>query len=565
MDYEVGDKVEVLVEIYGRRSWHPATVVVVLPDQERCIVEYDNEDGARDTVDWADIRRRPPASEVEDSDDDGDEERNPASGGDIFFKAGDRVELLRSHPDYGDAWYPATVEYLVDPESETYRVRRDSGPRRSPDEEEEEEEEHQELGMANFRPAVVESEFMPLDLRPGAQVEARCDGVWAIGAVLGAVGSSQYRVAIGEEVKVIKEVRDLRPRYKWDWENREWRVVASFPPKSASVKRPRSPVERASDDEHDYDYESTVTKRSMKQRQHLGGMPDGSEHALVSTMDNVSVLHFALKLSRSSVHLKKRCEEQWNPHSSLDATMMQLSTMGIRGSMSDQGLTATFNSSFQANQNEDEVATQLPFIKRLPLWSSFEEMEVFKKMPQQPHFGPLQKEEPLLREGIALGLMGTFANVAESISHSSIEDSYKLFQDKDSALSQMKRFGFNVDKLQKCLNKLIKMKSEYARRITEKDIVQAQKQSNEDSCSKVNSLRDKKVKMLVQLAQELQKLDEEKKAREEEFLELEEAESMVDKACQDIKEHGHHHALHPWEYSSGVMHATKRTLGQPMG
>ncbi|TVU01309.1 hypothetical protein EJB05_53237, partial [Eragrostis curvula] len=234
---------------------------------------------------------------------------------------------------------------------------------------------------------------------------------------------------------------------------------------------------------------------------------------------------------------KKICEEQFNPHSSLDATKMQLSTMGIHGSLSDQGLTATFNSSFQANRNEDEVATQLPFVKSLPAaWSSFEEMEVFKKMPQQPHFGPLQKEKPIQREGTALGLMGSFANVVESISNSSIEDSYELFQDKDYMLSQLKHFGFSVDKLQTCLDKLIRMKSEYAKLITERDIVQVQKQSKRDSCSKVDSLCDEKVKMLMQLVKELQQLDEEKEAREAEFSELEEAESMVDKACHDMKE-----------------------------
>ncbi|TVU31543.1 hypothetical protein EJB05_23230, partial [Eragrostis curvula] len=622
MDYEVGDKVEVLVEIYGSRSWHPATVVAVRPDLQRCIVEYDYEEDARDTVDWVDIWRRPLASEVEESEDDSDEERHPATGG-FFFKAGDRVELLRSHPDYGDAWYPATVECVVDPESETYRVQRVSGPRRSPDEEE---EEHQEQGMANFRPAVVESEFL-LDLRHGAQVEVRCDGGWAIGVVLGAVGASQYRVAIGEKVKVIKEVRDLRPRYKWDWENREWSVIASFPPKgicivelfyslsdcdvtvnlmsirkshfvvfslwmkcfthalnskplgdtfsweqflltieiiygckfdaypnllgikglllswllSACVKRPRSPVERASDDdERSSDPESIETKRSIKQQKHLGGMPDGSGHALVSNMDNVSgntncVLRKKVttkKGSKRKFHLKKSREEQSNPHSSLDATTTPLSTMGICGSLSDQGLTATLNNSCQANRNEDEVATQLPFIKSLPAWSLFEEMEVFKKMPQQPHFGPLQKEKPIQHEGIALGLTATFAIVVECISNSCIEDNYESFQDKDYVFSQLKHFGFSVDKLQTCLNKLIEMKSEYAKHITERDIVQAQKQLKRDSCSKVDSLRD----LLMRLGLELLPLAEEKKAREAEISELEEAESMVKKACHDIKE-----------------------------
>ncbi|TVU01310.1 hypothetical protein EJB05_53238, partial [Eragrostis curvula] len=332
-------------------------------------------------------------------------------------------------------------------------------------------------------------------------------------------------------------------------------------PESTSVKCPRSPVETASDDEHNYGSESIVTKRSTKQRRHLGGMPDssehalvsnkdnsasvkrprssvdwasdgehnydsesvvtkrsmnmldGSEHALVSNMDNVSRTTNGVlvkkKVTTKKVHLKERCKEQLNPHSSLDATTMQLSTMGIRGSLSDQGLTATLNSSCQANGNEDEVATQLPFIKNSSLWSLFEEIEVFKKMPQQPHFSPLQKETPIEREGTALHLMLEFAY--ESI-------------------------RFSVEKLQTCLNKLIEMKSEYAKHITKRDVLQAQKQLKGDSCSEIDNQREEKIKMLMQLGQELQQLDEAKKAREAEFSELEEEENMVDKACQDIKE-----------------------------
>ncbi|TVU02181.1 hypothetical protein EJB05_52324, partial [Eragrostis curvula] len=246
-------------------------------------------------------------------------------------------------------------------------------------------------------------------------------------------------------------------------------------------------------------------------------MPDGFEHTSVSNKDNGSLLHCDSKLLRLKYVLmcmfcsvstyvkvstntsclvsgntgtykegntgreklkfgKKRLEEQYNPHSSLDATTMQLSTMGKHDSLLDKGMTATIDSSCEANRNEHQVATYIPFVKNFPVWSTFEEMEVFKKMPQQPHFGPLQKEWHVRREGIALGLMGSFANVVESIRKSSIEDSDESFEENSCILSQLKDNGFSVDKLQTCLNELIQMKSKYAKHIKEKDVVQAQKQ-----------------------------------------------------------------------------------------
>jgi hypothetical protein len=44
-----------------------------------------------------------------------------------------------------------------------------------------------------------------------------------------------------------------------------------------------------------------------------------------------------------------------------------------------------------------------------------EKIEVFENLPQLPHFGKLIGCPPELREGKALGLMASFANIAESI------------------------------------------------------------------------------------------------------------------------------------------------------
>ncbi|KAF9592818.1 hypothetical protein IFM89_017437 [Coptis chinensis] len=61
------------------------------------------------------------------------------------------------------------------------------------------------------------------------------------------------------------------------------------------------------------------------------------------------------------------------------------------------------NSNLNVLENES-----LPFIKSSPGWKDVESNEIFRSMPQKPHFRPLQKKPELLREGKALGLMACF-------------------------------------------------------------------------------------------------------------------------------------------------------------
>ncbi|OEL19247.1 hypothetical protein BAE44_0019734 [Dichanthelium oligosanthes] len=61
-------------------------------------------------------------------------------------------------------------------------------------------------------------------------------------------------------------------------------------------------------------------------------------------------------------------------------------------------------------------------------------MDVFKKVPQKPHFRPLQVFSPPLREGMAIGLMATFARSVENIRKISLADSMDSFEEESSTL-----------------------------------------------------------------------------------------------------------------------------------
>jgi len=108
---------------------------------------------------------------------------------------------------------------------------------------------------------------------------------------------------------------------------------------------------------------------------------------------------------------------------------------------------------------------RVPFVKASPIWDQIEPLEVFRKVPQQPHFLPLQQFMPELREGMAIGLMVTYATLVESVKKSCINDNIDLFERKINALAHLEENGFDVKSLQHSLNKLVQIKWDHTQHL----------------------------------------------------------------------------------------------------
>ncbi|KAG0530225.1 hypothetical protein BDA96_05G167300 [Sorghum bicolor] len=190
------------------------------------------------------------------------------------YEVGDKVEVVRHRKAYGESWFPATVRVVVDDLSyvvEYFDLEEEGegGPEKATE----------YLHWRFIRPAVEhsprESEFQ---LRPGAAVEAYCDGAWSPGVVRRVLGEGEYEIGIvvakKSEMLVTKVVPLLKPQYKWN--GKQWRIAtpkrqANSRRRSVSGKSPRSPVEVSSGNE-----EHSLEKNTLT---------EGSEHASVSEMD----------------------------------------------------------------------------------------------------------------------------------------------------------------------------------------------------------------------------------------------------------------------------------------
>ncbi|XP_039834358.1 uncharacterized protein LOC120695113 [Panicum virgatum] len=146
---------------------------------------------------------------------------------------------------------------------------------------------------------------------------------------------------------------------------------------------------------------------------------------------------------------------------------------------------------------------QVPFVKRSPVWAIFDAWDVFKKVPQQPHFRPLMEFSPALREGICIGLMTTFASTVKDISESSIADNIASFKEKITTLCHLEEHGFDVQFLRCSLVKLIQIKSDHTSYLTEKDQLKAQLLEKAACLSRIDEQLDKKEQAMARLEEEL--------------------------------------------------------------
>ncbi|GAA0146762.1 hypothetical protein LIER_06640 [Lithospermum erythrorhizon] len=101
-----------------------------------------------------------------------------------------------------------------------------------------------------------------------------------------------------------------------------------------------------------------------------------------------------------------------------------------------------------------ENSQSWPFTKKSGMWKVIESMEVFKKVPQMPHFSPLNELKEKSREILAINMMMKYSYEVERISAGSPDDRTSI-QGTLKSLKELESHGFNTNPLQVHLNKLL--------------------------------------------------------------------------------------------------------------
>lgn len=102
--------------------------------------------------------------------------------------------------------------------------------------------------------------------------------------------------------------------------------------------------------------------------------------------------------------------------------------------------------------------TSLPFVKSSSLWKTIESMQVFRLLPQKPHFQSLFSKKESSREGLAIALMVDFANVVEKTLTLQYDVPRNIIEDTLETLLDLEDNGFDVKVVRDRLLQLLLIK-----------------------------------------------------------------------------------------------------------
>lgn len=105
-----------------------------------------------------------------------------------------------------------------------------------------------------------------------------------------------------------------------------------------------------------------------------------------------------------------------------------------------------------------DLNQSLPFVKSSPIWNTLDTLEVFQKMPQKPHFRPLENCKEERREGLAIGNMVTFSTLIEKVARLKFDDPKSVFSSSLEALVDLGMHGFDIKPVQRRINELVFIK-----------------------------------------------------------------------------------------------------------
>ncbi|XP_058196387.1 DUF724 domain-containing protein 3-like isoform X3 [Rhododendron vialii] len=135
------------------------------------------------------------------------------------------------------------------------------------------------------------------------------------------------------------------------------------------------------------------------------------------------------------------------------------------------------------DNNVSEKDKKSPFEKRSPVWATLERMEIFQKMPQNPHFSPLVKSKEDSREGLAIGQMVIFSSVVEKTSKLQFSDPRSIIDSSLETLSDLETHGFDVHPIRHRLKELLSKKENQGHLLEESQEIE--KKIAEQSVEKV--------------------------------------------------------------------------------
>jgi chromosome segregation ATPase len=113
-----------------------------------------------------------------------------------------------------------------------------------------------------------------------------------------------------------------------------------------------------------------------------------------------------------------------------------------------------------------------------------------------------------MRDGMAIGLMVTYANLMDSIKKLSFDDDVAAVEQKFTCLETLEENGFNVNLIQTRLNRIVQIKSDHARCVFKQTELEKELAKKESESMSTQSLIEKIRSDVAKLEEQISALTE---------------------------------------------------------
>ncbi|KAG2325384.1 hypothetical protein Bca4012_039878 [Brassica carinata] len=188
----------------------------------------------------------------------------------------------------------------------------------------------------------------------------------------------------------------------------------------------------------------------------------------------------------------------------------------------------------------------LPFAKKSPCWKVLESMEIFKAVPQRPHFSPLLQCEEESREGDAIGAMVNFTGLLEKLTNLQVDSSVSAINRIKESFLKLEKHGFDITAPLSRISKLLSIKESQTWALEELQAAEREVTESDNKRRKCEEDIEQVSEKIVELQKQEALLKEAKVTMEKEMARMQTHAAVLDQKVQDVEQEFQETVTLPW-------------------
>ncbi|EOA36732.1 hypothetical protein CARUB_v10012522mg [Capsella rubella] len=175
------------------------------------------------------------------------------------------------------------------------------------------------------------------------------------------------------------------------------------------------------------------------------------------------------------------------------------------------------------------------FAKKSPFWKTFETNDLYKKVPQSPHFSPLFDANEDIREWSAVGMMVTFYGLLDEVKDLHLDASPSKLSSLSSSFAELEKHGFNVANPQSLISKVSSLQAGRAKKAEERKCLEEKIEAEEVERQKVEEEMAELERKSLELKRQELVAKEKKEAVDKRIIEMKSCAETIDQEIEDVE------------------------------